>query len=216
MDKRILKAVSNEHRVRALKALDEGPQTYSDLMVRLQLDLGRDRGKFTYHLNLLRETGLIQRQDGLYGLTRSGRAVMETLASEQPIGQPPRFSTYFRDSNRVRRLVVLLLFGGVGLYLSAATIAFWSWTSGFENSFLVGLIALLLGLVCLSLILTSLPGGVTHRWERAALFVLVAGIYGWFLGALVMPPSPVLGITPAAILSFLGYRALNRGHPEAL
>ncbi len=60
MDKRILKAVSNERRVRALRALEEGPQTYSDLMVRLQLDLGRDRGKFTYHLNFLRETGTDQ------------------------------------------------------------------------------------------------------------------------------------------------------------
>lgn len=216
MDRRILKAVSNEHRVRALRALEEGSKTYSDLMVRLQFDVEKDRGKFTYHLNLLRETGLIQRHDGLYGLTRAGREAMETLASKQPIGQPRRFSAYFRDLNRVHRLIVVLLFGGVGLYLSAATVAFWSWTSGIENSLLVGLVALFLGLVCLSLILTSLPGGVTRRWERAVLFVLIAGIYGLFLGLAVEPPSPMLGLTPAAILSFLAYRALNRGHSEIL
>ncbi len=215
MDKRILKALSNEHRVRLLRVLEEGPKTYSDLMVHLRFDPERDRGKFTYHLNLLREAGLIQQQDGFYRLSKSGLTVMETLeASEPRVGRRPRFLAYFRGLGRVRRLIVAFLFLGVGLYLLAATIAFWSWSLGYENSFLVGLVALFLGLVCLSLILTSLPGDLALRWERVVLFALVTVIYAWFLGAVVMPPNPVLGLIPAAILSLLGYRTLGRGPNE--
>ncbi len=70
MEKRILKALSNEHRVRALRAHEEGPKTYSDLVLHLRFDPERDRGKFTYHLNMLREAGLIQQQDGFYHLSK--------------------------------------------------------------------------------------------------------------------------------------------------
>ncbi len=137
---------------------------------------------------------------------------METLeASEPRVGQRPRFLAYFRGLDRVRRLIVALLFIGVGFYLSAATLAFWSWTDGNQIGFLVGLVALLLGLVCLSLIFHSLPGRVALRWERAALFVLVAGIYGFFLGAVVTPPNLVISLVPAAVLSFLGYQTMSHG-----
>lgn len=216
MDKRILKALSNEHRVRALRALvEEGPKTYSDLMVHLGFDPERDRGKFTYHLNLLREAGLIQQQDGFYRLSKSGLTVMEILeASEPRVGHRPSFWAYFRGLSRVHRLIVALLFIGVGLYLSAATLAFWDWADGNQIAFLVGLVALILGLVSFSLILTSLPGGQALRWERAVLFALVAGIYGVFIGLAVEPPVPVLGLIPAVVLSLLGYRTLGRGPNE--
>ncbi len=211
MDKRILKALSNEHRIRLLRVLEKGAKTYSDLMVHLHLDPERDRGKFTYHLNLLREVGLIQQQDGFYRLSKSGLAVMETLEVSEPrVGQRPRFLAYFRGLGSVRRLIVAFLFIGAGLYLALATVAFLDWTNGIENSFLVGLVTLSLGLASLSLILYALPGRRAVRWERIVLFVLVTGIYAWFIGTLVMPPSPVLGFIPAAVLSFLGYRTLNR------
>jgi hypothetical protein len=106
---------------------------------------------------------------------------------------------------------VALLLLGVGLYLFAAALGFWSWSSGNQIGFLLGLVLLLLGLVCLFLILYALPGGVAPRWERALLFALIAGIYGIFLSTLVVPMNLVLGLVPAGVLLFLGYQTLRRG-----
>lgn len=91
MDQHVLQALANPTRIRILKSLEEGSKTYTDLMRGLGLDLDRDRGKFTYHLNLLKQTSLIEEEDGLYQLTDRGRTSL--VASEMPgpaeTGIPP-------------------------------------------------------------------------------------------------------------------------------
>lgn len=216
MDAKALKALANEHRIQLLRALEQGPKTYSDLLVQLRWDLGRDRGKFTYHLNLLREAGLVEQRDGFYHLTLTGEAAMRAFeTSELPVESRLRFAEYYRGLTRGNRLIVLPLFLGVVLYLFGAALGLRSGLQGNDPALLLGFVLLLFGVACLFLILYALPGGRRFRWERATLFALVAGIYGSFLGLVGQPPQIGLGLVPAAILAFLGYRALNRGSPMA-
>jgi DNA-binding transcriptional ArsR family regulator len=215
MDTKTLKALANEHRIQILRALEEGPKTYSDLLVLLGWDLERDRGKFTYHLTLLRESGLLEHGDGPYRLSGSGEAALLAFeASELPPETRTRFSDYYRALGVGHRLIVVLLFLGVGLYLFGAGLGLRSGLQGNDPALLLGLVLLLLGVASLFLILYALPGGRRFRWERAVLFALAAGIYGSFLGLVGQPPQIALGLVPAAALAFLGYRSLSRERPR--
>ncbi len=84
MDGQILQALANPLRIRILKSLQEGTKSYSDIMRVLGLDLERDRGKFTYHLNLLKQAKLIREEGGLYQLTDQGGTALAALEMPEP------------------------------------------------------------------------------------------------------------------------------------
>ncbi len=126
MDERTLHALANPIRIRILKSLRQGSKTYSDIMRVLELDLERDRGKFTYHLNLLREAKVIEEEGGLYHLTNLGGRAL--AASEMPEsnreGIPPGAKSDI-DTARGLTLAAMLVVGVLGfLVLSFMSIFF--------------------------------------------------------------------------------------------
>lgn len=86
MDIRIRKALGNETRVHILEELKDRDLTYTGLMKRLGMDTGKDRGKFTYHLNILRDSGLVRKEDEAYRITEKGEAA---LVSAQERAETP-------------------------------------------------------------------------------------------------------------------------------
>jgi DNA-binding transcriptional ArsR family regulator len=76
MNVKVHEALRNETRFHLLKELKEEPLTYSHLMKKLGMDVGRDRGKFTYHLNILKDFGLIKQEGDMYRITEQGDAAL--------------------------------------------------------------------------------------------------------------------------------------------
>ncbi len=76
---RVLKAASSSLRMQILNILlDKGPQSYTELMKILKLNLTRDAGRFAYHLKYLLKTDLIEPdvETKEYRLTDLGRNVI--------------------------------------------------------------------------------------------------------------------------------------------
>ena len=85
MSKEILRALANETRLRILKELKEKPQIYTDLMVNVGMDVERDRGKFTYHLNLLKDAKVIDQEGDFYRITKQGEEALVTVGKLEMI-----------------------------------------------------------------------------------------------------------------------------------
>lgn len=211
MDRKALKVLANALRLRILKSLQQGPKSYSDIMRVLQLDLERDRGKFTYHLNLLREAKLIKEESGLYRLADRGDRALAVFDTPEPTSKRrTSFRVFYGDLDRGNRVVVVFLFVGVGFYLFGATLGL---RDGIlvrnELALIIGIVLLLLAFVYLALMLYALPGGPSLRWERGLLFALAAGIYG-ILPLLFFGFSPLPSIALAGVLGFLAHRRVGR------
>lgn len=110
MDQEILQALANPTRVRILRLLQQGSKTYSDIMRVLGLDLDRDRGKFSYHLNLLKQTKLIEEEGGLYRLTDQGRTALAAseITESMRDGIPPGAKSDIDTARRLTLAAVLV------------------------------------------------------------------------------------------------------------
>ncbi len=113
----VIRAVDHPYRRNILHILARGSLTYSQLFASME-PRGGGRGRFNYHLKVLRESGLIQAQDNHYGLTGSGEAAVAFLEEVN------------RDSGPRARLNIprrhigpLLAFSILGL---AAVLLLWS------------------------------------------------------------------------------------------
>ncbi len=74
----VIRAVDHPYRRNILHILSRGSLTYSQLFASME-PRGGGRGRFNYHLKLLREAGLIQSQENHYGLTEIGEAAVSFL-----------------------------------------------------------------------------------------------------------------------------------------
>ena len=85
MDVKVHKALRNENRLHILGELKEKPLTYTHLMKNLGMDVRRDRGKFTYHLNILKDSGLIKQEGEMYRITEQGEAALASVKERAEI-----------------------------------------------------------------------------------------------------------------------------------
>ena len=85
MNIRVHKALGNETRLHILKELKEKPLTYTHLMKNLGMDVGRDRGKFTYHLNIVKDSGLIKQEGDMYRITEQGEVALASVRERAEI-----------------------------------------------------------------------------------------------------------------------------------
>ena len=85
MSKEILRALTNETRLHILKEIKEKPQIYTDLMVNVGMDIEKDRGKFTYHLNLLKDAKVIDQKGDFYRITKQGEEALVTVGKLEMI-----------------------------------------------------------------------------------------------------------------------------------
>lgn len=85
MDIKVHKALGNETRLHILEELKEKPLIYTHLMKNLGMDVGRDRGKFTYHLNILKDSGLIKQEGDMYRITERGEAALASVKEKAEI-----------------------------------------------------------------------------------------------------------------------------------
>lgn len=86
----VIRAVDHPYRRNILHILARGALTYSQLFASME-PRGGGRGRFNYHLKVLREAGLIQAQENHYGLTEVGEAAVSFLegvnANSDPRGR---------------------------------------------------------------------------------------------------------------------------------
>lgn len=82
---RVHKVLGNKTRLHILKELKEKALTYTRLMKDLDMDVERDRGKFTYHLNVLKDSGLIKQEDDMYRITEQGEAALASVEERAEI-----------------------------------------------------------------------------------------------------------------------------------
>lgn len=85
MSREIRRALANETRLHILKGLKNKPQTYTNLMVSIGMDVDRDRGKFTYHVNLLKDVKLIDQEGDFYRITKQGEGALVTTEKVETI-----------------------------------------------------------------------------------------------------------------------------------
>jgi len=82
---RVYTVLGNETRLHILKELKEKALTYTRLMKDLDMDVERDRGKFTYHLNVLKDSGLIKQESDMYRITEEGEAALASVEEKAEI-----------------------------------------------------------------------------------------------------------------------------------
>ena len=85
MNTNIHKTLGNETRRYILKELRDKPLTYTQLMKNLGMNVERDRGKFTYHLNILKDSRLIKQEDDTYRITEQGDAAFASIKEKAEI-----------------------------------------------------------------------------------------------------------------------------------
>jgi DNA-binding transcriptional ArsR family regulator len=112
MNVKVHKALRNETRFHLLKELKKGPLTYTHLMKKLGMDVGRDRGKFTYHLNILKDSGLIKQEGDTYRITEQGEAALVSAKEKAEVAvhrslKPPLGGLLFMLSGLLDTLVLL-------------------------------------------------------------------------------------------------------------
>ncbi len=184
MDRQILQALANPLRIRILKSLQPGPESYSDIMRVVGLDLERDRGKFTYHLNLLREANLISEEGGLYRLTDQGGTALAALEMTEPMrGEIPPEAKSDLDT-AIGLTLAAMLMAGILSFLVFFFVAFFFVPVGFfllAILFSVGFTVLVLRFFYV-LVYRPLKEG---RVEEALTPALVLGILGLFFAGLI-------------------------------
>jgi DNA-binding transcriptional ArsR family regulator len=73
----VLKALSSSTRRTIMKKISErGSATYTEIMQVLGLDPSLESGRFNYHLKELSEAGLIERTNGEYKITDTGKSAL--------------------------------------------------------------------------------------------------------------------------------------------
>lgn len=99
----VVRALDHAYRQSILRALRKGPTTYSRLFAAVEPE-GSGRGRFNYHVKILREAGLVAVDEDLYRLTSQGDAALVLLEDDLGKAQP-------RDHWRLSDTVAGSLFG---------------------------------------------------------------------------------------------------------
>ncbi len=87
----VIRAVDHSYRQAVLQVLREDQLTYSRLFATVEPE-GSGRGRFNYHLKVLREAGLVEVAENLYRLTSRGEAALALLEEVLEARQgPPRW-----------------------------------------------------------------------------------------------------------------------------
>lgn len=79
----LIRALDHPYRQAVLRALKVGALSYSESFSRVEPQ-GIGRGRFNYHLKILRGAGLLQLDDGLYHLTAPGDSAVVLLDGGTP------------------------------------------------------------------------------------------------------------------------------------
>jgi len=85
------------------KSLEDGPGSYSAVMLTCGLDPNHDSGLFSYHLNELMKSRIVQRQTDRYELTDLGRQALGMARSAEAMshaGQPGGSPMNKKDSSK--------------------------------------------------------------------------------------------------------------------
>ncbi len=80
---RVLKIVSSPIRKSILQSLEEAPLIFSDIMRACDLDPNHDTGPFYYHLSILMDAGLVEKDEDRYRLTSLGVTVATLIGTLQ-------------------------------------------------------------------------------------------------------------------------------------
>ncbi len=105
----VIRAVDHPYRRNILHILARGSLTYSQLFASME-PRGGGRGRFNYHLKVLREASLVVVQESEYGLTGTGGAAVTFLEEvNQGSHQPARLNISRRDFIPLLGLSVLIL-----------------------------------------------------------------------------------------------------------
>lgn len=83
----LLRALSHPLRRDIAKSLEDGPESYSALMLTCGLDPNHDSGLFSYHLNELIKSRIVQRRPDRYSLTDLGTQALSIARSAEAMGQ---------------------------------------------------------------------------------------------------------------------------------
>ncbi|PKK86373.1 MAG: hypothetical protein CVT48_01430 [Thermoplasmata archaeon HGW-Thermoplasmata-1] len=78
----LFKVLANDTRLGILELLKQRSHSYTELMNSLGLNVETDRGKFTYHLNMLKDQQLIGQEGGSYAITPRGISAIELKEAE--------------------------------------------------------------------------------------------------------------------------------------
>ena len=117
MDNRgMLRALGHSHRQKILRNLEKEPMAYSHLLARVEPER-KGRGRFNYHLKVLRDARLIKVAGAQYRLTSSGAAAAQFLmqASKKVVPAP-------RRRTQLTIIGALIGVGGIGLLLLLSVI----------------------------------------------------------------------------------------------
>ncbi|MFQ5919951.1 MAG: winged helix-turn-helix domain-containing protein, partial [Thermoplasmata archaeon] len=112
MDNRgLIRVLGHYHRHKILRTLEKEPMPYSHLLAKVEPE-SKGRGRFNYHLKVLKDAGLIDIAGAQYRLTPSGAVAAQLLIqASKKVVPPPRRRT------QLTIIGSLIGIGGVGLLL---------------------------------------------------------------------------------------------------
>ena len=112
MDNRgMIRALGHSHRHKILQTLEKEPMAYSNLLAKVEPE-SKGRGRFNYHLKVLKDAGLIDIAGAQYRLTPSGAVAAQLLIqASKKVVPPPRRRT------QLTIIGSLIGVGGIGLLL---------------------------------------------------------------------------------------------------
>jgi DNA-binding transcriptional ArsR family regulator len=192
---RIPKVLGNETRLHILKELEGKTLTYTDLMKNLGMDVESDRGKFTYHLNVLKDSGLVKQEDDMYRITEQGEAALVSGEEKPEIAVHKSLKPLLGG--------ILLMLNGyfgvlffLGIPASTITVAIVNGSIASSSAthsmpYIFGIILLLPGILNMA----SGFAAISRRFWKVAMIGGIAGVINFTL-----PPGTILALVGTILI----------------